>query len=86
MMTEPDAAMTEIAMPLKDGRVLKERVEHCIGSQARPMTDQQLELKYRNQARSVMSPDRADQLASLCWRLSEQGPFKDIAIAVREVR
>jgi 2-methylcitrate dehydratase PrpD len=76
---------TIVAMTLKDGRVLKERVEHCIGSQARPMTDQELELKYRNQALFVMSPDRADQLASLCWRLPELGPFKDIVIAVREV-
>lgn len=73
---------TIVTITLKDGRELKERVEHCIGSLDRPMTDQQIEEKFRIQALTVMSPDRTAQLLALCWQLPELGPFKDIVTAV----
>jgi 2-methylcitrate dehydratase PrpD len=73
---------TTVTVTLKDGRALSERIEHCIGSLARPMTDQQLEQKFRSQALQIMSPVRADQVAALCWQLPELGSFKNIVIAV----
>jgi 2-methylcitrate dehydratase PrpD len=72
-----------VAMILKDGRELKERVEYCVGSLDRPMTDRQIEEKFRAQALTVMSSDRTAQLSALCWQLPELGSFEDIATAVR---
>jgi 2-methylcitrate dehydratase PrpD len=69
---------TIVAITLKDGRVLKERVEHCVGSQARPMTDQQLEQKYRSQALTVMPAGRVEKLGTLCWQLAELSSVEEI--------
>jgi 2-methylcitrate dehydratase PrpD len=60
-----DGAAAEVV--LKDGRCLSNRVEHCRGSAARPMTDGELEAKTRMQARGVLADAAVDELVALCW-------------------
>jgi 2-methylcitrate dehydratase PrpD len=60
-----------VTVTLKDGSVLQERVEHCVGSRANPMTDAQLEQKFTNQATTVLPGDRVAELAAQCWTLAE---------------
>ena len=71
-----------VTITLKDGRILKESVQHCVGSQARPMTDQQLEHKYRSQALTVMPGGRVEKLGTLCWQLAELPSVEEIVRAL----
>jgi 2-methylcitrate dehydratase PrpD len=69
----PDASVGRdgvvVRLELVDDRVLEKRVEHCLGSLARPMTDAELEAKFMGQALPVLSEAAARALMHLCWRL-----------------
>jgi 2-methylcitrate dehydratase PrpD len=67
-----------VTVTLKDGSMVQERVEHCVGSRANPMTDAQLEQKFRSQALTVMPGDRVEKLAALCCRLAEHSSVEEI--------
>jgi len=64
-----DAA--DVTALLKDGRKVHVRVEHAIGSLARPMTDRQLEDKFHSLADGVIGGDKAGTLLTACWELGE---------------
>jgi 2-methylcitrate dehydratase PrpD len=66
---------------LADGRALEKHVEHVIGSLARPMTDEDLETKFRGQAEGVLSAKKTDELLSLCWSVSDLDDAASIARA-----
>jgi len=74
-----DAA--HIAITLKDGRVLKKHVEHAIGSLARPMSDADLEAKFRKFAKGILSAGETDALIKLCWALDSLKDAGDVARA-----
>lgn len=54
---------------LVDGRVLDKHIPHALGSRERPMTDDQLETKFRGQAEGVIPSEQADALLELCWEV-----------------
>ncbi|MGE0119723.1 MAG: MmgE/PrpD family protein [Dongiaceae bacterium] len=58
-----------VTITLKDGRALARHVEHAIGSLARPMSDAQLEAKFRGLAEGVLGKARTDALLALCRRV-----------------
>jgi 2-methylcitrate dehydratase PrpD len=60
----PDAA--EVTVLLRDGRKLTSRVEHCIGSESQPMTDEQLEDKFLDLAETSIGVDRGRRLIAAC--------------------
>lgn len=60
---------TEVAIRLRGGRVLTRRVEHAIGSLARPLGDDDLERKFRALAGGILPEARVDALLELCWKL-----------------
>jgi|KBSMisStaDraftv2_1062788.scaffolds.fasta_scaffold17694_2 2-methylcitrate dehydratase PrpD len=70
-----------IAVKLKDGRVLTKHVEHAIGSLARPMTDKDLEAKFRGLAKAILSPAETDALIGLCWSIDKSNDASEIARA-----
>jgi len=74
-----DAA--HIAIRLKDGRVLTKHVEHAIGSLARPMSDADLEAKFRKFAKGILSSGETDALLKLCWSLDKLKDAGEIARA-----
>ncbi|HEX3746516.1 MAG TPA: MmgE/PrpD family protein [Bryobacteraceae bacterium] len=51
---------------LKDGRRMERFVEHAVGSAGNPMTDGQLESKFRGLVESVLP---AGRLMEFCWKL-----------------
>lgn len=59
---------THVAIRLKSGKTLEKFVEHAIGSVDRPMTDADLEAKFRGLAHAVLQPAATDKLIGLCWR------------------
>jgi len=69
------------ALRLADGRVLRAEVEHCSGSQARPMTDSQISEKFLGQACRSVTDQKARELLSLCWAI-ERAP--DVGAFVRK--
>jgi 2-methylcitrate dehydratase PrpD len=69
-----DAALTEdqaqVEVELADGRVLRHRVEQSLGNIHRPLTDAQLDLKFRAQAALALPEAQVDPARALCWRMS----------------
>lgn len=51
---------------LRDGRRLEKHIEKVLGSLERPLTDAQLEAKFRGLAEGILSARQIDQLISLC--------------------
>lgn len=64
-----DAAHVRIR--LKDGRVVERFVEHARGSLAQPMTDDDLESKFRSLCAPILAGDAIEALLSACWRLEQ---------------
>lgn len=72
-----------VTILLKDGRVITRHVEHAIGSLERPMSDAQLDDKFRGLAEPVLGRDRAEALIELCRRadtLTEMGVLARAAV------
>jgi 2-methylcitrate dehydratase PrpD len=70
-----------ITMTLKDGRVLKKFVEHVVGSLARPMSDADLEAKFRGLCKGILPAAQADKLIALCWNVGKLKRAAEIARA-----
>ena len=62
-----DAA--EVTVTLRDGRSITESVAHATGAPENPMTDAQLEQKFRTLAHRVLSQSQADELLAALWAL-----------------
>src|SRR5688500_1109007 len=58
---------TRVTVRLKDGRTFEKFVEHAIGSLNRPMSDADLEAKFRGLAKGILSVAETDRLIRLCW-------------------
>jgi 2-methylcitrate dehydratase PrpD len=74
------ADSADVAVTLRDGRTLELKVRHGIGSRDRPMTDGELEAKFRGLAEGVVAPDALPKLIDLCWQLEA---LPDAAALVR---
>jgi 2-methylcitrate dehydratase PrpD len=57
----------EVTVRLQDGRSLVSRVEHCVGSASRPMTDSDLEQKFTGLAEGVIGPRRTRDVLEMSW-------------------
>jgi len=74
-----DAAITEdqsdIQVELENGQVLHRFIECSLGNLRRPLSDQQLEEKFRDQAPQV------SDVIDMCWRLDELQDVNELVIA-----
>jgi 2-methylcitrate dehydratase PrpD len=70
-----------IAIHLKNGNVLEKFVEHAIGSLDRPMSDADLEAKFRAFAHGILSTGETDRLIELCWDVAQLETAADVARA-----
>jgi 2-methylcitrate dehydratase PrpD len=70
-----DPTLTEdqahVEVELTDGRTLKRFVEQSLGNLRRPLSDRQLDDKFRDQAVLALPPGQVDELNQLCWRIDE---------------
>jgi 2-methylcitrate dehydratase PrpD len=85
-----DASLTEdqarIEVALTDGRVVTRFVEQSLGNLARPMSNRQLEDKFRDQASLAVRADRIDEIIERCWRidtLADVGDFTTVSGSAR---
>jgi 2-methylcitrate dehydratase PrpD len=58
-----------VAVTLRDGRTLEQHVEHALGTIQRPMSDADLEEKFRSLAADVLPAAQIDGLIASCWKL-----------------
>ena len=71
-IAEESVRMTAV---LTDGRRVDVHVEHAIGSLQRPLSDAQLEGKFRSLVEPVLGAARAGDITRACWQL---GSARDV--------
>ena len=71
---------TQVSIRLKDGKILEQYVEHAVGSLDKPMSDGDLERKFRGLVEGILSKTETDRLLGLCWEI---GKLKDAGEAAR---
>ena len=79
-----DRAMHEdqvqVSIKLKNGKTLEKYVEHAVGSLDRPMSDADLEAKFRGLVQGILSTSETDKLIRLCW---DVGKLEDVGAIAR---
>jgi 2-methylcitrate dehydratase PrpD len=81
-----DAAHVRIR--LKDGRLLERHVAHALGSLENPMSDRDLEEKFRNLSASVLDGAAIDAIVAACWsleRIEDGGRLARLTVPQRDV-
>lgn len=58
-----------VRMTLRGGKVLEKHVEHALGSIERPLSDGDLETKFRSLVEGILPDDQATRLIELCWKV-----------------
>lgn len=66
---------------LRDGETLQEHVQHAVGSIQRPLSDRDLEVKFRGLAEPVLSSAAIDELITMLWSLETLSDAGSIARA-----
>jgi 2-methylcitrate dehydratase PrpD len=70
-----DPSVTEdgvhVELELTGGRMLRKRLEGSLGNLKRPLTDEQLDAKFREQATLVLDDGAAERALALCRRVDE---------------
>lgn len=79
---EADAAVAqdqcELTLTLNDGRSYTERVAHATGSPGNPVSDAQLERKFRALAGGVLPKARVKRLLATLWQLEQVADVGEI--------
>lgn len=78
-----DGAIVDVM--LRNGRKVHITLQHSLGNLQRPLTDGQLEAKFRDQA-GVITPRQADAAIAACWRfdqLEDMGPVIEASVPLR---
>lgn len=78
-----DEAAADVTAVMKDGRREHVFVEHAIGSLERPMTDADLEGKFRSLAEPVIGAQRSGRLIAACWGLGAAPGVAELVAAGR---
>jgi 2-methylcitrate dehydratase PrpD len=58
-----------VTLATADGRTLEKHVEHAIGSMERPLSDSELDVKYRQLCKTVLPKSQLEELLSRAWNL-----------------
>ncbi|MCD6009578.1 MmgE/PrpD family protein [Halomonas sp. IOP_31] len=73
-------ASVTIIVTLDDGQRLEKHVERAIGSRERPLSDDQIEAKFRGQAAMVIGEQACDSLIEAAWQI---GAMDDVGALAR---
>src|SRR5215211_370941 len=70
-----DPSVTEdgvhVELELTGGRMLRKRLEGSLGNLKRPLTDEQLDAKFRDQATLAVTAEQAELALELSWRVDD---------------
>ncbi len=76
-------ASVDVTVTLDDGRRLHKVVERAIGSRERPLSNSNIERKFRGQADLVMGATAAQSLLELAWTVADMDRVDPVARAAR---
>jgi 2-methylcitrate dehydratase PrpD len=80
-----DPSVTEdqvhVEVELRDGRKLSKFVEQSLGNIHRPLTDKQLEEKFRDQAVMVLPAREVESVIQLCWKIDQLDDVGELVAA-----
>ena len=72
---QPDAQIREdeahVTVKLRDGRTLQQHVEHATGTAERPMTDRDIETKFRALCEPYLPASQITSLIDRCWNIAD---------------
>jgi len=68
---------------LKDGRTLEKRIDHVLGSLERPLSDADLEAKFKALAEGVLPAAQVKTLIDRCWNVDTLAGAGELAVAAR---
>ncbi|KXF74884.1 2-methylcitrate dehydratase [Paramesorhizobium deserti] len=74
-------ASVDIKVTFSDGSTLKKHVERAIGSRERPLSDEELDRKFRVQSALVIGEARTEALLQTSWRLESLAESCEVARA-----
>ncbi|MGH8647833.1 MAG: MmgE/PrpD family protein [Burkholderiales bacterium] len=77
-----------VTIKLRNGKTLERYVEHAVGSLDRPMSDADLEAKFRGLANGILSKPETDKLIRLCWdvaKLKDAGEVARASVPARKI-
>jgi 2-methylcitrate dehydratase PrpD len=69
---DPAIGRTEahVTIALNDGRRYARHVAHALGTLARPMSDADLEAKFRGLTEGILAPAQMEEVVTLCWQIT----------------
>jgi 2-methylcitrate dehydratase PrpD len=70
-----------VEVELTDGRVLAKRLEGSLGNLRRPLSDEQLDAKFRDQATLALPQVQAERALALCRRADELADVRELVDA-----
>ena len=77
-----DAGLTEdqahIDVELADGRTISRFVPESLGNLRRPLSDRQLEEKFRDQARLALPEPQVEDVLKQCWRIESLADVREL--------
>jgi 2-methylcitrate dehydratase PrpD len=80
-----DKAMHEdqvrVTIRMKGGKTLERTIEHAVGSLGKPMSDADLEAKFRAFTVGILSKAETDRLVRLCWDVGKLADAGEVARA-----
>jgi 2-methylcitrate dehydratase PrpD len=71
-------ASVDVTAVLKDGRRVHVFVEHAIGSLQNPMTDANLEAKFRGLSDPILGAAQTSELIKACWSIGQAGSVAEV--------
>ena len=74
-------ASVTIDITFRDGTTLRKHVERAIGSHDVPLTDAQIDAKFRTQSALVIGQVATDALLAMCWKTPTLADVADVARA-----
>ena len=75
-----------ITLTLNDGRRLEKTIEHCAGSVGCPMSDADLEAKFRALCKGILPAAQVERLIGLCWGVNKLKSAAQIARAAARAK
>ena len=79
----PEAMLCDVEVVTTSGQHLSSEVAYHRGHWKNPMTDQEVEAKFRSLARDLLSSSQTDALLERLWRLEEVGDIGEVVQMVR---
>ena len=79
----PEAMLCNFDLRMNDGRTYSSEVAHFRGHHLNPMTDAEIEGKFRGLCEGLLAPEQTEKLLSRLWRLEDEASISDLLLLTR---